>query len=129
MPNIEFLIKCHLGKTNLVIRLTPSDTKFLHQRVHDAMVNGKGVNFILHQMDGALNLVRSDNRGYEMSLSNWASSISHRVESPQEGYTGGKGELGIPWSHFEVYFEPVEGEKTMRRFLKEVVASNQGRLL
>jgi len=122
MP-IQFpLTKYVPGQTNVAMRLTAADTRFLKSRIDDAITKGRGVNLIIHNLRGAFCIIHTKERGWELSVTAHAHAPSYRVETPQEGYTQ-------DWSHVEIYMETTPAVKKMEEFVQEVSSRNaQGKL-
>lgn len=112
MP-IKVELKTALPRTNVLIRLTPKDTRFLASRVEDAVRRDTGVNLILEELRGAACLISSQERGRQISLNAFTDNISYRVSSPMRGYNG-------PWSHFELVVEPRGGLRQLRGFVTDL---------
>lgn len=113
MP-IDVFHKTPLPPINVLIRLTAKDTKFLEQRIQQAIADNTGVNLILENMSGAACLISSKERGRQVSLNAYTGDLSYRVNSPMKGYTG-------PWSHIELVMDPKLAKEQLSRFLREIL--------
>ncbi len=109
MP-LAVLHKTPMPRANMLIRLTASDTKFLASRVNEAVARGTGVNLIIENLNAAICLIETAERGKQISLNAFTDHVSHRVSSPMKGYNG-------PWSHFEFVTEPQKAVEQLGVFL------------
>lgn len=109
MP-IDVLLKTPLPRTNVLIRLTAKDTEFLLARINDAVQRGTGANLILEGLSGAACLIRSKERGLQVSLNAYVDNLSYRVETPMKGYNGS-------WSHVELVMDALRGREQLARFV------------
>lgn len=109
MP-IGVIKKVALPRTNVLVRLNSADTKFLLQRITDAVERGTGVNLILHNLPAAACIIETKERGTQISLNAYSDNISHRVETPMKGYNG-------PWSHIELVMDIKLGQAQLKTFV------------
>lgn len=103
------LVTEYMGKTNVLIRLTSADSLTLLEMLKDAVSRDTGVSFVFLNMNGALSLTNSDERGNQIKCIAYGGV---KVTSEMKGYTG-------PWSHVEVVTGP-SSLTQMRRFLDKV---------
>ena len=99
-----------MPRANVLIRLTPEDTKFLAGRIEDAARRGTGVNLILQSLRAAACLIDSRERGKQISLNTYSDNLSYRVETPMRGYNG-------HWSHIELVMNPKLGQRQLETFI------------
>ena len=96
-----------LPEVNLVMRLNQADTQFFLTRIQEAVKNGKGVNFILHNVRGRLSHIETEENGHQLCISTFSDAMSYLVQSPMRGYDG-------PWSHCELYLDRETGVTAFR---------------
>lgn len=112
MP-IRVLLKIPMPRTSVLIRLTADDTRFLADRIDEAIRRHTGVNLIMENLKGAACLISSAERGQQISLNAYTDAIAYRVQSPMRGYNG-------PWSHVELVLEPEGGRQQLREFVEQL---------
>lgn len=101
---------------DVLIRLTPEDSRALMQKLKDAVTRDTGVNLIFLGMRNAFALTKSDERGKEIKC-NAFHETGVRVDTPMKGYNG-------PWSHVEIAM-PIETAAVMQDFLKALEKKQQ----
>lgn len=112
MP-IAIINKTPLPRINLLIRLTPADTKFLASRINEAIEKKTGANFILENLAGAACLINSEERGKQISLNAYTDTLSYKVTSQMRGYNG-------PWTHIEFVMDPRYGKAQLNKFIQSI---------
>ncbi len=111
MPEYDPLLTAYTKPVDILIRLTPSDTRFLLSRIQQAVAKETGVNLIFNAFRGAFSLVRTKEHGEELKCIGYGAS-GYRVESQMRGYNG-------PYSHVELTY-PRESVDEMKEFLQRV---------
>jgi len=100
----SFPLKFH----HVALRLTSEATKFLQDRIQDAVKRKVGVNLVLADLDGAIAFVHSRKRP-EIVVSAYSGSCEKIIKSRMRGYRG-------RWSHVELYAHPNQLE-ALKKFL------------
>lgn len=111
MPGYRPIATQYLHSANVLIRLTPSDSLALMQRLKDAIDRRTGVNLVFMDMDNAFSLTTSEEEGEQIKCIAYNRS-GFRVNSPMKGYNG-------PWSHIEIVM-PLSSIGHMKAFLAKV---------
>jgi len=101
----SFPIKFH----HVAMRLTAEATKFLLERIQDAIKRKVGVNLVLADLDGAIAFVHSRKRP-EIVISAYTGNCEKIIKSRMRGYRG-------RWNHVELYADP-SLVKTLTKFLE-----------
>lgn len=103
------LITEYTGETNVLIRLTRSDSVALLEKLKDAISRDTGVSFVFLNMKGAVSLTNSDERKNQIKCIAYDGA---RVTSEMKGYSG-------VWSHVELAMDPAASQ-SIRRFLDRI---------
>ena len=101
-----------LPEVNLVMRLNRVDTEFFQSRIQEAVKNGTGVNFILHNIRGRVSHIETDEQGDQLCIATFSDAMSYLVKSQMRGYNG-------PWSHCELYMDRETGVRMFREHVTE----------
>ena len=109
MP-LEVVRKTYTPRVNVLLRLTPSDTRFLFARIVQATNKGTGVNLILENLRGAICEIWTEERGRELAINGYSDAMSFKVETPMRGYNG-------DWSHCEMVMPFKEGLQALNNFI------------
>lgn len=102
----------YFGPVNVLVRLTPSDTKFLLNKIKEAIDNDTGANLIFLNWTGAISLTYSAERGEQLKFISFAEQHGFRVQAEQKGYKGS-------WSHIELVTNP-KYSKSISEFLGQL---------
>lgn len=111
MPTYRPIMTQYMHSANVLIRLTHGDSMALMERLKIALTNDTGVNLVFVNMDNALSLTTSDERGRQIKCIAFNRS-GLRVASPMKGYNG-------PWSHVEIVM-PLKSIDQMKAFVDRV---------
>lgn len=111
MPGYRPIVTQYMHSANVLIRLTPDDSKALANRLNDALGRGTGVNLIFTGMANAFSLTQSDERGEQIKCIAFNKN-GYRVDGQMKGYNG-------PWSHVEIVM-PLASIGNMKTFLDKV---------
>lgn len=110
MPKLTPIHVQELPRCNVLMRLTPGETRFLQGRIGQAVAQGKGVNLILWQVRMRACVIETDERGRELSINAFGDKDSHVVRAEQRGYEGG-------YTHVEMVLDLRNGLDALGRFL------------
>ncbi len=108
MPDYTAEYTQYTKKSDVLIRLTYDDTRFLAGRIKDALERKTGVNLVFLKMNGAFSQTASAECGREIKCIAYNRS-GIRVESEMRGYNG-------RWSHVEIAL-PFEALEDLEDFL------------
>jgi len=101
--------KTYLPRGNVLLRLNPSDTRFLLERLKDAAQRGVGANLILQGLTCAICEIETPEHGREITVNGYTDIMTWRVETIMRGYTG-------RWTHVEIVM-PLAALKCLRAFI------------
>jgi hypothetical protein len=87
MPKYRPIMTQYMHTANVLIRLTHTDSVALMSRLEDAIAHDTGVNLVFMNMDNALSLTTSDERGRQVKCIAFNRS-GFRVTTPMKGYNG-----------------------------------------
>ena len=111
MPKYRPIMTQYMHSANVLIRLTHYDSLALMSRLQEALAHDTGVNLVFMDMNNALSLTTSDERGRQVKCIAYNKS-GFRVTSPMKGYNG-------PWSHIEIVM-PLSSIDQMKAFVDRV---------
>ena len=118
MPGYRPIMTQYMHHANVLIRLTPNDSKALASRLKDALSRNTGVNLVFTGMDNAFSLTQSDERGEQIKCIAFNKN-GYRVDGQMKGYEG-------PWSHVEIVM-PLSSTQQIKAFVGKVENRQSGR--
>jgi hypothetical protein len=110
MPGYKYLVtKYFKAPATMLLRLNSQDTRFLLQRIQEAVEKNSGVNLIYVGHRGGISITESPEKGQELKFIVYGQN--RPVHSEMEGYDG-------PWSHCEIAVERSAGMHGLEEFTK-----------
>jgi hypothetical protein len=110
MPEYKPKVTVYTPKVSVLLRLTPDDTRFLLDRIRQAIDSKTGVNLVFRDWRGAFSVTWCPEHGDEIKCIGF-NQAGFRVESPMRGYKG-------RWSHCELTYD-MNSIEHLRQFIEK----------